>query len=235
MKITVLTLFNKIYEPFLNSSIIKKAIEKKLVEIEIINFRDFSKSKHKSVDDTPFGGGPGMVLSIEPIVEAIKFYKKEISKVYLLTPTGKVFNQKIAKDIAKTNEHIILISGHYEGFDARIKYYIDDEISIGDFILTGGEIPSLVIIDAVTRLIDNVIKSESLISESFENDLLDHSVYTKPLIFENHSVPEILLSGNHQKIKDFRNNERIELTKLKRNDLYLKFINKNKERENNDK
>jgi len=234
MKITVLTLFDKIYEPFLNASIIKKAIEKKLVQIEIINFRNFSKTKHKSVDDTPFGGGPGMVLSIEPIVEAIKFYKKENSKVYLLTPTGKVFNQKFAKEIVRTNKHIILIAGHYEGFDARIKHYIDDEISIGDFILTGGEIPSLVIIDAVIRLIDNVIKKESLISESFENDLLDYPVYTKPLIFENHQVPEILLSGNHQKIKAYRHNEQIELTKLKRNDLYLKFIDNNKKGNNND-
>ncbi len=228
LKISFVTLFPEMFNGFLDSSIIKRAINSKLIQFEIINFRDFSKDKHHKVDDYQFGGGAGMILMLQPIVDCIKFLKTPNSLVILTSPKGKLFNQRFAQNISKKYDHIILISGHYEGFDERIKNYIDMEISIGDFILTGGELPSMVIADTICRLVDGVISKDSLSSESFNNYLLDYPVYTKPINYEGHLVPSILLSGNHLEINKFRFEKQIEITKLNRPDLYKKYLKSNK-------
>lgn len=216
MKIDILTIFPDMFNGFLSESIIKRAIDKKLVEINIINFRDFSLDPHKKVDDTPFGGGAGMVLMAQPIFDAVESIKTDDSLVILLTPDGKTYNQKIANDL-KNYKHLILICGHYEGFDDRIRLLVDLEISLGDFILTGGEIPAMAITDSVVRLLDGVISKESLISESFNDELLDYPVYTKPRDFRGLKVPDVLLSGNHKLIDEYRKNEQIRLTNKKKN------------------
>lgn len=200
------------FEGFLNESIIKRAIDKGKVKINLINFRDYTLDPHGKVDDTPFGGGAGMVLMVQPIYDALMSIKTKDSYVILLTPWGNVFNQRRAREFVKY-KHLILICGHYEGFDDRIKSLVDEEISIGDFILTGGEIPAMAISDAVIRLIDGVINKDSLISESFDSNLLDYPVYTKPREFKGMKVPEILLSGDHKKIEEYRRSERRELQK----------------------
>ena len=218
MKISILSLFPNMFDGFLNESIIKRAIEKNIVEIEIINFRDYSTSNNNQVDDTPYGGGAGMVLMCQPIFDCIESIKSEESIVIMMTPDGEKYTEKRAKDLTKY-KHIILLCGHYEGFDERIKTIVDLEISMGDFILTGGEIPAMAVTDSIVRLLDGVINKESLESESFENNLLDYPVYTKPSNFRGLLVPEILLSGNHQKIKEWRKQKQIEKTKSKRNDI----------------
>ena len=212
MKIDILTIFPSMFEGFLNESIIKRAIDKGKVKINLINFRDYTLDPHGKVDDTPFGGGAGMVLMIQPIYDALMSIKTKDSYVVLLTPGGNVFNQQRAREFVKY-KHLILICGHYEGFDDRIKSLVDEEISIGDFILTGGEIPAMVISDAVIRLIDGVINKDSLISESFDSNLLDYPVYTKPREFKGMKVPEILLSGDHKKIEEYRRSEQERVTK----------------------
>lgn len=212
MKIDILTIFPSMFEGFLNESIIKRAIDKGKVKINLINFRDYTLDPHGKVDDTPFGGGAGMVLMIQPIYDALMSIKTKDSYVVLLTPGGNVFNQRKAREFVKY-KHLILICGHYEGFDDRIKSLVDEEISIGDFILTGGEIPAMVISDAVIRLIDGVINKDSLISESFDSNLLDYPVYTKPREFKGMKVPEILLSGDHKKIEEYRRSEQERITK----------------------
>lgn len=216
MKIDILTLFPNMFDGFLNESIIKRAIDKGLVEIDIINFRDYTKDPHNKVDDTPYGGGAGMVLMIEPIYNALMAIKKDDSHVILLSPSGKTFDQKKAKAL-KDYKHLIIICGHYEGFDARIKNIIDEEISIGDFILTGGELPAMMITDSVIRLIPGVISKESLENESFDTELLDYPVYTKPRVFKGMEVPEVLLNGDHKKIEEYRNEERKRITLEKNN------------------
>lgn len=218
MKIDVLTLFPTMFSNVLNESIVKRAVTNKKVEINIINFRDFSPLANKQVDDTPYGGGAGMVLRCEPIFLAIDSLKTEDSKIILMCPDGNQYNQTNALQFSKF-KHLIIICGHYEGFDERIKSLVDYEISIGDYILTGGEVPAMVIIDSVVRLIDGVITKESLDSESFNNNLLDYPTYTKPSEYRNLKVPEILLSGNHAKIDAWRKNMQIEKTKLKRPDI----------------
>lgn len=218
MKIDILTLFPNMFDGFLNESIIKRAIAQKLVEINVIDFRKFSKLNNHQVDDTPFGGGNGMVLMPEPIVDAILHYKTPESLVILLTPQGKTYQEKTAHELKKY-KHLILVCGHYEGFDERIRNFVDLEISIGDYILTGGEIPAMVIADSVTRLIDGVIKKESYENESFTDNLLDYPTYTKPRVFRGLSVPEVLLSGNHQEIAKWRKEKQIENTKNRRQDL----------------
>ena len=228
LKISFVSLFPEMFNGFLNSSIIKKAIENNLIEFEIVNFRKFSLDKHHKVDDYQYGGGAGMVLMLQPIVDCINAIRTNNSIVILTTPKGKLFNQTLALEISKTYNHIILISGHYEGFDERIKNYIDLEISIGDFILTGGELPSMVIADSISRLIKGVINLESLQSESFNNYLLDYPIYTKPVNFDGYEVPKVLLSGNHNEINKFRLDKQIEITKLNRPDLYKKYIKWNK-------
>lgn len=216
------------FEGFEQSSIIARAIKKGCLELETINFRDYSTLSNKSVDDTPYGGGAGMVLRLEPIVACLKAIKTPNACVILTSPSGIVYNQQVAQQLAHY-DHLIILSGHYEGFDARIKNYIDMSISIGDFILTGGELPSMVIADSVARLIPGVINQESLASESFNEDLLDFEVYTKPIEFENHQVPAVLVSGNHQLIDQWRHQNQLELTKQNRPDLYKKYISKHKE------
>lgn len=218
MKIDILSLFPFMFDNFLNTSIIKRAIEKKKVFINIINFRDYSKDSHKKVDDTPFGGGSGMVLTCQPIFDCVESIKTDDSYVILLTPTGVTYNQKLAKELTKF-KHLIIICGHYEGFDDRIRTLADLEISIGDYVLTGGELASMVVADSVTRLIDGVITDTSLEDESFNNNLLDYPVYTKPRNFRGMKVPDVLLSGDHKKIEEYRKKEQLRLTNEKRKDL----------------
>lgn len=218
MKISILTLFPHMFDGFLSESIIKRAIQKGLVEIEIINIRDYSKHNNNQVDDTPYGGGAGMVMMIDVLVDCLNAIKKDYSKVYLMSPSGEVFKEKKAYSL--TNErHLILICGHYEGVDERINYYIDGKISIGDYILTGGELPSMVVSDAIIRLLDGVITKESIMTESFNNNLLDYPVYTKPASYDGHDVPDVLLSGNHKLIDEYRKSEQIRITKEVRPDL----------------
>ncbi len=218
MKIDVLTLFPEMFEKFINTSIIKRAISDNGVIINTVNIRDFSNYNNSQVDDTPFGGGNGMVMMCDPVFKALESVKTPDSYIIILTPRGKIFNQNYAKKY-KELKHLIIICGHYEGFDERIYNLADEEISIGDFILTGGEVPAMCIMDSVIRLIPGVITEGSLESESFENNLLDYPVYTKPREYNGMKVPEILLSGNHAKIKEYRDNERIRITKEKRPDL----------------
>ena len=218
MKIDVLTLFPNMYDNFLSESIIKRAIEDSKIEINIHNIRDYTIYKNNQVDDYPFGGGGGMVLMCDPIFRAIETLKKDNTKVIMMTPSGKIFKQQIARDLSK-EKHLIILCGHYEGFDERIKSIIDIELSIGDYILTGGELPSMVVMDSIIRLVDNVISSESLECESFDDNLLDYPNYTKPVEYRGMKVPDVLLSGHHENIKKYRDSERLRLTKENRPDL----------------
>lgn len=221
MKIDILTLFPNMFNGVFNESIIKRALENGLIEINIHNFRDYSLDPHNKVDDTPYGGGSGMVLMCQPIFDAVKALKKEETKVILLTPDGKTYNQKIAYDFSKL-KHIILICGHYEGFDDRIRNIVDYELSIGDYILTGGEYAAMVIADSIIRLIPGAITEMSHLNDSFNNNLLDYPTYTKPRVYEGYSVPEVLLSGDHKKIAEYRKEESLKKTKLRRPDLLEK-------------
>lgn len=221
MIIDIITLFPDFFDKFKTESIIKRAIEKNLVKINIHNLRDYTTYKNNKVDDYQFGGGEGMVLMIEPIYNALEKLKTEDCEIILLTPQGKTFNQKISHEL-KLKKHIILICGHYEGFDERIRTLVTREISIGDFILTGGEIPAMLISDSVIRLLDGVINEKSSQNDSFENDLLDYPVYTKPVDFNGLKVPEVLLSGHHENIKKFRLEKQLEKTKERRPDLLEK-------------
>ena len=215
MKIDILTLFPDMFTGFLNESIIKRAMDRNLVTIQVHNIRDYSPFKNKQVDDYQYGGGAGMVLMCEPIFAAIEDLKKEDTLVLMMSPSGKNFKEQLAKEYS-LKKHIILLCGHYEGFDERIKTIVDEEISIGEFVLTGGEIPAMAITDAITRLIPGVINEESLQSETFTDDLVDYPVYTKPANFRGMEVPSVLLSGHHANIKKWREEKRQELTK-KRN------------------
>lgn len=218
MKFDVLTLFPEMFKP-LQQSIIGKAVEKKLININLINIRDFSKDKHKKVDDTPYGGGAGMVIKPDVVYDAYKSIQDKKAKVIYLTPQGKPLNQKIVENLSK-EDHLILLCGHYEGIDQRIlDKIVDEEISIGDYVLTGGEIPAMVLIDSVSRYVEGVIKSDSIQEESFSNQLLEYPQYTRPEIFEGESVPEILLSGHHENIEKWRKEKSLEITKQKRPDL----------------
>jgi len=223
VKITVLTLFPEMFAPVLNESIIKRAQENSLIEFSFVNFRDFSTNKHKTVDDTPFGGGAGMVLSVEPIYLALKSIDgNEKALKILLTPQGKIFKQSRAKELV-LHEHIIIICGHYEGFDERVRDYVDLELSIGDFVLTGGEIAALVVIDSISRLIPGVLGSqESYEHDSFYTDSLDYPQYTKPREFMGKKVPDVLLSGNHQEIAKWREEMKLRKTTERRPDLLKK-------------
>jgi len=221
MKFDILTLFPEMFES-LKQSIIGKAIEKSLIEINLVNIRDFSKDKHKKVDDTPYGGGAGMVMRPDVVYDAYQSVKSDNSKVIYLSPKGKTLNQEKVKKLAKEN-HIILLCGHYEGIDQRVlDEIVDEEISIGDYVLTGGEIPAMVLIDSVSRYIDGVITSESVEEESFSNGLLEYPQYTRPEIFLDKKVPEILLSGHHENIKKWREEQALEITRSKRPDLLRK-------------
>lgn len=221
MKIDILTLFPNMFTGFLEESIIKRAININAVNINLVNFREFSKLSNHQVDDTPYGGGRGMVLRCEPIIDALDSVKTNDSKVILLSPQGKTFDEKKALEL-KEEKHLILICGHYEGFDERIRSFVDEEISIGDYVLTGGELPAMVITDSIVRLLPKVIKEESYLNDSFMNNLLDYPTYTKPPVFRNLKVPDVLLSGHHENIKKWREEEAIKNTIKKRNDLLEK-------------
>ena len=221
MKIDILTLFPNMFDGFLNESIIKRAMENNKVEINIHNFRDYSLEPHKKVDDYGFGGGAGMVLMPQPIFDAVEALREVDTKVILMTPQGVPYQQKQAYSLAKL-KHIIIICGHYEGFDERIRSIVDLEISIGDYVLTGGEIPSMVIVDSVVRLLSGVIEEESHLNDSFSNNLLDYPVYTKPVDFRGMKVPEVLLSGHHANINKWRLEQSIKKTQERRPDLLEK-------------
>ena len=218
MKIDILTLFPHMFDGFLTESIMKRAIEKEKVEINIIDIRDYTPYKNNQVDDYQFGGGGGMIMMCEPVFNAVESIRTEDSHVILLTPRGKTYNEKKAYEL-KDKKHLIIICGHYEGFDERIYTLADELISIGDFILTGGELPSMMITDSVVRLIDGVITSTSLEFESFNDNLLDYPVYTKPRNFRGMEVPEVLVNGNHKLINEYRESERRRITKEYRDDL----------------
>ena len=218
MQFDVLTLFPEMFE-ILNESIIGRAKEKGLIDINLINIRDFSKDKHKKVDDTPYGGGAGMVLMPDVVYDAYQSIKDKNAKVIYMSPQGKKLDQKKVEELSK-QEHLILLCGHYEGIDQRIiDEIVDEEISIGDYVLTGGEIPAMVLIDSVCRYVDGVISNESIGEESFSNGLLEYPQYTRPEIFNGKKVPNVLLSGNHQNINKWRRNESLKNTYLKRPEL----------------
>ena len=221
MKIDVLTLFPDMFECFISESIIKRAIDKKQIEINIHNIRNYSTDPHKKVDDYSFGGGAGMVLMPQPIFDAVDDLKTSDSKIILMTPQGCVFKQNLAYDLSH-EKHLIIICGHYEGFDERIRTLADIEISIGDYVLTGGELPSMVVMDSIIRLVDGVINEDSHTFDSFHNNLLDYPVYTKPADFRGMKVPDILLSGHHANIEKWRRDEQIKRTKERRPDLLEK-------------
>ena len=203
MKFDVLTLFPEMFKS-LEESIIGKAKEKNLIDINLINIRDFSKDKHKKVDDTPYGGGAGMVMKADVVYDAFKSIKQDNAKVIYLTPQGKTLNQKKVEELSKES-HLILLCGHYEGIDQRvIDKIVDEEISIGDYVLTGGEIPAMVLIDSVSRYIEGVLSKDSTKEESFSNGMLEYPQYTRPEVFENEKVPEILLTGHPENIEKWR-------------------------------
>ncbi len=221
LKIDILTLFPNMYIGAFSESIIKRAIDLGKVEINIHNFRDYSNDLHHKVDDTPYGGGNGMVLTCQPIFDCVKSIRKDNSKVILLTPDGELYKQKMAYNLALEG-HLILICGHYEGFDERIRTICDLEISIGDYVLTGGEIPSMVLVDSIVRLLPGVIEEGSHINDSFNDNLLDYPTYTKPRVYQGLEVPEVLLSGDHKRIAEYRYNEAVKKTMKKRPDLLSK-------------
>lgn len=218
MKFDVLTLFPEMFEP-LRQSIIKRAIQKNIIDISLINIRDFSEDKHNKVDDTPYGGGAGMLMKADVVDKAYQSVKSDKSKVIYLSPQGKTLNQKMVKELSQ-EEHLILLCGHYEGIDQRvIDKIVDQEISIGDYVLTGGEIPAMVLIDSVSRYIDGVLSNESIEEESFSNGLLEYPQYTRPEVFDNIKVPEVLISGHHENIRKWRRQKSLENTLKKRPEL----------------
>ena len=219
MRIDILTLFPDFFEQFLKTSVIGRAIAKEIVKVNIINIRDYSQDKNKRGDYYPFCGGNGLIMKCQPIVSALNAIKTKDAKVFLLSAQGEVYKQKKAKEFTKI-EHLILICGHYEGVDARILDYIDGEISIGDFILTGGEIPAMLIADSIIRLLEGSINKDSLVEESFEDNLLEYPQYSQPRNFDGKKVPDILFSGNHKAIKIWRDKQKIINTLKKRPDLF---------------
>lgn len=221
MKISVLTLFPELFVPYITTSIIKKATLKSIVEIECINIRDFTNDKHQRVDDSPFGGGAGLVMKAQPMMDALEHVRQIDSKVIYLTPVAPVYTQDKAKELSLSS-HIILLCGHYEGIDERVLSVVDEVISIGDFILTGGEVAAMVVMDSIIRLIPGVISSESIVSESFEEHLLEYPQYTRPEEVRGLKVPEILLSGHHANIEGYRREQSLLKTLKYRPDLLLK-------------
>ncbi len=230
MRFDVLTLFPEMIENACSHSIIKRAVEADVISINTINPRDYTLDKHKKVDDTPYGGGAGMVLMAQPYVDAYESVKKMKNSITLLmTPQGESFNNEMCRDLSKF-EQIIILCGHYEGYDERIREIIKPkEVSIGDFVLTGGELPALCIIDSVSRKLDGALgKIESMEYDSFEDGLLEYPQYTKPREYRGLEVPEVLLNGNHALIEEYRKSQQIERTKLRRPDLYNKYLKSNK-------
>lgn len=219
MRIDIVTIFPEFFNQFLETSIVKRAIKENKVEVNIVDIRKYSHNKHHSVDDTPYGGGAGMLMQFPPLYDCIMDLKTESSKTILLSPQGNVYHQETAKQLSLGN-HLILICGHYEGFDARIEQFVDLELSIGDYVLTGGEIPAMIIADSIIRLVDDVIMEESVKTDSLYSGLLKYPQYTKPEDYLGFKVPEILLSGHHENIAKYRQVEAIKQTLNKRPDLF---------------
>jgi len=222
MKIDIITIFPNFFEQFLTTSIIKRAIDKNKVTFNIIDLRDYAYNKHRAVDDTPYGGGVGMLMTFPPFYECLKKIRTNDTYVIYVSPQGTVLNQEIATSLAETKKHIVIICGHYEGIDQRVLDFIDAEISIGDYVLTGGEIPAMVLSDAIIRLIPDVITKESYLEDSHQNGLLKYPQYTKPETYEGYSVPNILLSGHHENIRKWRLEQSLIKTYNKRPDLLEK-------------
>ena len=225
MKFDILTLFPEMFEN-LKQSIIGRAIEKNIININLINIRDFSKDKHKKVDDTPYGGGAGMVMKSDVVYSAYNSIKDKNARVIYMSPQGKTLNQEKVEELSK-EEHLVILCGHDEGIDQRVlDKIVDEEISIGGYVLTGGELPAMVLIDSVSRYVEGVLKEDSIKEESFSNGLLEYPQYTRPEVFEGEKVPEILLSGHHENISKWRKEKSLEITKKKRPEL---IKNKNAE------
>ena len=223
MRITILTLFPEMFDGFMNNSIIKRAISKGVVSIKLVNIRDYTKDKYHRVDSAPVGGGAGLIMKCQPIIDALNDNKQENSKTIMLSPRGKTYNQAKAVELSKEQD-IILLCGHYEGIDERVNKYVDEQISVGDYILTGGELGSMIISDSVIRLLDGAIAEESIDEESFDNDLLEYPQYTEPYDFDGDKIPDILYSGNHQAIEKWRKKQALQLTKELRPDLFAKHV-----------
>ena len=223
MKISILTLFPEFFDGFLTNSIIKRALARDQVQIEIVNIRDFTKDKYGRVDSAPVGGGAGLIMKCQPVIDCLNNVKTKDSHIILLSPRGTTYNQARARDFAKNYKHLVIICGHYEGTDERINKYVDELVSIGDYILTGGEIGAEIISDSIIRLLDGVIAPESIVDESFENGLLEYPQYSEPFDYEGDKIPDILYSGNHQAIEKWRKKESLRLTKKYRPDLLKNY------------
>ena len=223
MKINILTLFPEFFDGFLTNSIIKRAIAKDKVEIEIVNIRDYTLDKYGRVDSAPVGGGAGLIMKCQPVLDCLKKIRQNNSHVVLLSPRGSTYNQAKARYYAKNYEHVVIICGHYEGTDERINKYVDELISVGDYILTGGEIGAEIISDSIIRLLDGVIAPESIVDESFENGLLEYPQYTEPFDYDGDKIPDILYSGNHTAIDKWRKKQSLKLTKEHRPDLFNNY------------
>ena len=223
MKITILTLFPEMFDGFMTNSIIKRAISKGIVEIKIVNIRDYTKDKYHRVDSAPVGGGAGLIMKCQPIIDALNDNKGESSKTIMLSPRGNTYNQAKARELSKLDD-IILLCGHYEGIDERVNKYVDEQISIGDYILTGGELGSMIISDSIIRLLDGAIAEESISVESFDDDLLEYPQYTEPYDYNGDKIPDILYSGNHQAIDKWRKKKSLLLTKEHRPDMFSRHI-----------
>ena len=223
MRITILTLFPEMFDGFMTNSIIKRALAKEIVSINIVNIRDFTKDKYGRVDSAPVGGGSGLIMKCQPIIDCLNSVKTDKSHVILLSPRGETYSQKKAHQFKDQYEDLIIICGHYEGIDERVNKYVDEQVSIGDYILTGGELGAMVISDSIIRLIDGAISSESIISESYENGLLEYPQYTEPFDYEGDKVPDILYSGNHVAIDKWRQKQSLRITKENRPDLFNKY------------
>lgn len=223
MKIKILTLFPEMFNGFLTNSIIKRALAANLVEVEIINIRDYTTDKYNRVDSAPVGGGAGLIMKCQPIIDCLNAHKTNESKVFMLSPRGASYNQAKAHEIVENCREIILICGHYEGIDERVNKYVDEQISIGDYILTGGEIGAMVISDSIIRLLDGAIAEDSTKEESFEDGLLEYPQYTEPYNYKGDKIPDILYSGNHQAINKWRKKQSLKLTKELRPDLFNQY------------
>ena len=223
MKITILTLFPDMFTGFMTNSIIKRAIAANLVEIKIVNIRDYTLDKYGRVDSAPVGGGAGLIMKCQPIIDCLNANKTDASKVVMLSPRGKTYNQAKAHEFASNVKDLVLICGHYEGIDERVNDYIDEQVSIGDYILTGGELGSMVIADSIIRLLDGAIAEESTVEESFENGLLEYPQYTEPYEYDGKKVPDILYSGNHGAIAKWRKKESLRITRERRKDLFESY------------
>lgn len=224
MKIDILTIFPEMFTGIFSSSILKRAIENECVKIEVHDFRSYSLNKHGKVDDTSYGGGAGMLLMVQPIIDCLKSIPNyQTAHKIITSPCGKVYHQQKAKELSQ-EKHIIFLCGHYEGFDERILHYVDEEVSIGDYILTGGEIATLAMVDSIVRLLPNVIAQESIEEESFTEPLLEYPQYTKPAIYDGLKVPEVLVQGNHEEIRKYRRFESLKRTFERRKDLLEQLI-----------